>query len=352
MFDVMSTLKPSLHKGLFVNILKCLQKCSRSFQTLNSEDKHTQENTKSRHIYSKIWKFSDVKSTSEYLVGNVFYHKDGVIALTKPANLGSSKKEDSIYYCLPYLAQEFGYKYLKLVHVPDRHHSGVTILASDAKIAQSLELALRRSKAIYSKEPKQTFMAITVGHPINDEDTKKIGVTKRHKDNVKYPLILSHWGANEVKRREVNVGCVNHKVIAKSESAALVLVSTWQLRHHCPRMFLSDIMLSPVLGDNMFGPRVSSLFEKPVLIKPWHAPAVKALPPLLLQTLNVRSGAESLIPLHFHLHELVLHGYLKDGSDLVLHSEPPDFFLWTQKRLNLQVPDETRNCLTGVDTVS
>lgn len=352
-FTDMSSFKSCLQKVYFSNTIHSFKNSLCSFHScnVNNSDQSIHEKSKSFHEYSSIWKYLDVESTSKYLLENVFYHQNGVVAINKPLNLGSSRTEDTIYNCLPYLAKEFGYKYLQLVSVPDKYCSGVTLLSSNEKITKRIEKSLKRSKAIFSRDPKQTFLAVTVGRPSMQENVNQYGVTKRRKDNINYPLVLHDWGANEVKRREVNVGFIRHNVLATSEFASLVSVSTWQMRHHFPRMYLSDVMFSPVLGDNMFGPRVGSVFEKPVLIKPWHAPAVKALPLPLLQALNARSGSETLIPLHFHLHELVLHQFLIDGSHLVLQTEPPNYFQWTLEKLNLSF-SESRNCQSKADIFS
>jgi len=181
-------------------------------------------------------------------------------------------------------------------------------------------------------------LAVTVGQPILADDSQQYAVTKQYKNKDRYFLILREWAHNAVKRREVNYGTIGHKLLAQSELASLVCVSTWQSRNHCPRIFLSDVLISPALGDLKFGPRVSSLFGKPICIKPWLAPAVQCLPPPYLQKLHLKSGAEELVPLHFHLFELTLHKFLKDKADLVLQAEPPDYFKWSCQQLSLEIP--------------
>lgn len=300
----------------------------------------TQESEKKKkgHIYSRRWKYMNVESTSKYLLEKIIYHEGGIVAINKPPDLGSSKQDCSIYHSLPFIAQELGYKYLKLVKVPEKSISGVTILAADAELAVKVSRAIRRSKAIFSQSPKQKFLALTIGHPISNEGNGKFAVKSQYNDKRKHSLILRTWTENERKRRDVNIGVIHHKVLAQSDLASLVEVSTWQEHENCPRVFLSDILLSPALGDQKFGARVSSLFEKPILLKPWMAPAVKALPAPLLKSLRVLSGSEGLIPMHFHLHEITLHGLNKDKSHLVLRAEPPDYFQWSCNQLNLELP--------------
>lgn len=335
----MMALRPCVHSfsRRHTQVIKSNNLSITTFAVLNIA---AQQEQKRSHKYSQRWQFKDVESTTKHLLQQVVYHKDGVLAINKPPDLGSSKAESSIYHSLPSLAKEFGYKYLKLVSVPEKSVSGVTILAAEVSIADHIQKALRRSKSVYTHDPRQKFVAVTVGHPILENGYEKVGISLQHKGKEKYPIISRQWSANAVKRREVNVGTVGYRTLAKSPEASLVSVSTWQLRHHCPRVFLSDVLLSPALGDQQFGSRASSLFGKPILLKPWAAPVVKALPLPLLEKLHVRSGSEQLVPLHFHLHEVTLSDFLPGKKDLVLRAEPPDYFKWTCEQLALEWPTD------------
>ncbi|XP_034256762.1 mitochondrial mRNA pseudouridine synthase Rpusd3-like isoform X2 [Thrips palmi] len=337
------TIKSSQLRNLLCNCaplrnkFDSVSKSSSSFHAAAENEQRRKE-----HTYVRRWKYVNVESTSKYLLGQIIYNKDGIVAINKPPDLGSSKEDCSIYHTLPFLAKELGYKYLKLVKVPEKSISGITILVADAALAEEVSKSIRRSKALFSDDPKQTFLALTVGHPLKDEGSERFAVKIQNHENQKHCYIVRKWTENERKRRDVNIGVVSHKVVAQCEQASLVSVSTWQEHAHCPRVFLSDILLSPALGDKKFGTRVSSLFGKPVLLKPWIAPAVKALPPPLLKHLSVLSGSEGSIPMHLHLQELTLHGFKKDNSDLILRADPPEFFLWSCKQLNLELPTVDR----------
>lgn len=60
------------------------------------------------------------------------------------------------------------------------------MLAAEASIADQVRKSLRRSKAVFSADPKQKFLAVTVGQPILDDDSQQYAVTKQYKNKDKY----------------------------------------------------------------------------------------------------------------------------------------------------------------------
>lgn len=140
------------------SLCKCatLQNKFDSVSVSSSADQKHEENEKQKkgHVYSQRWKYENEESTSKYLLEKIIYHHgrtkmnfwilwkmffcqmhkragfyfywlslfivEGVVAINKPSDLGSSKNECSIYHSLPFLAKELGYKYLKLVKVPEK----------------------------------------------------------------------------------------------------------------------------------------------------------------------------------------------------------------------------------------
>lgn len=351
------------------NLLKCVQykspstyRCLEVFsvhfcctsQVFNSES--SVESKKRKHVYQERWRHKSVDSTNQYLLKQVVYHKDGLVCLNKPPDLGSSKlcpnkpSEDdfNIHHSLPFLAERLGYGKLMIASIPEKYVSGVTVLVSNAKLADEVSKALRRSKAVFSRDPKKTFLAVTEGHPILVENFQKYGVCQQIVNKKTHNLLLRDWGRNQEKKRTVHYGTVGHKVLDKSEFASLVSVSTWQDRLHLSRLFLSDVLISPALGDQKYGPKVTSLYGKPIVLKPWTAPAIKAVEPALLKKLCLESGSEAFIPLHFHLQELALYGLVGKKKSLVLRADPPDFFKWTCGQLDLRIP-ETEGC--GVERI-
>jgi hypothetical protein len=67
-------------------------------------------------------------------------------------------------------------------------------------------------------------------------------------------VFVNTWSKNEVKRADVSLLRLHHKVLSSTsdESASLIEVcSSWN-RAHCVRTFLAAKLLTPVLGEYNF----------------------------------------------------------------------------------------------------
>lgn len=124
----------------------------------------------------------------------------------------------------------------------------------------------------------------------------------------------------------------------KNGTASLVKISTSSTTWHFLRVYMASLM-SPVLGDNVHGARISFKGAQPKKISPFShtAQLPQEIPPSLLSELGLRKGLQVLIPVHLHLSKLIIPGF-RNKTDLVIEAPVPSTFLWTCQRLGLQLP--------------
>lgn len=84
-------------------------------------------------------------------------------------------------------------------------------------------------------------------------------------------MLLKKWSVNSTKRGTVKVCKFKHQTLKTGTDnlSSLVEVSSSQKRYHCIRLFLASQLLSPVLGDNLFGSYVKSVMGVKVPVDHW-----------------------------------------------------------------------------------
>ncbi|KAI5734888.1 hypothetical protein M8J77_011648 [Diaphorina citri] len=279
------------------------------------------------------------------LTNNAIYFDSHILVLNKPYGLkrqhvlskspsfiklnpaAASLDEYSLKDAIPALCEIYHTPQLTIVKCPDRYMSGITVLASSDKVAAKFDKCIRcaRSEFLFPK-----YQAVCVGTPKVREKKHVLGIVmEERKDlnikdrfNEKRMVFVNTWSKNEVKRADVSLLRLHHKVLSSTsdESASLIEVSSNWNRAHCVRTFLAAKLLTPVLGDHIFSARVKYVFDKPVLGDLWNFDHhMQYLPAKLKEKLKVRrKGEELTIPEHIHLSQLTLPGYYRDQQNLVL----------------------------------
>jgi 23S rRNA-/tRNA-specific pseudouridylate synthase len=107
------------------------------------------------------------------------------------------------------------------------------------------------------------------------------------------PVVMQKWSKNAVKRGEVKVVRVEHRTLYRQDLASLVEICPSATKWHFLRVYLAHL-LSPVLGDSLYGSRVHQMMGVPISINPCsdaaRGPKVKI--PLFLQN-NINSEAKN-----------------------------------------------------------
>uniref|UniRef100_A0ACB8EGH8 Uncharacterized protein n=1 Tax=Sphaerodactylus townsendi TaxID=933632 RepID=A0ACB8EGH8_9SAUR len=109
----------------------------------------------------------------------------------------------------------------------------------------------------------------------------------------------------------------------------------------CQLLVHLSLILSPVLGDHVYSSRVGTVLGEPFLLSSESAlPRTQVLDEYLLCKLHLQQSQMHRLPLHLHLHQLLLPGAASSASSTVLMAPPPPFFLQTLNLLGLRLGTE------------
>ncbi|XP_039403410.1 mitochondrial mRNA pseudouridine synthase RPUSD3 isoform X2 [Mauremys reevesii] len=132
----------------------------------------------------------------------------------------------------------------------------------------------------------------------------------------------------EVERKEVKQTLTRYKVLGVAPGCGLVQLQPMtafpgQLLVHL------TLLLCPALGDHVYSARVGTVLGEPFLLPVGSAlPRTQVLGEQLLRRLRLTQQLLHRLPLHLHLHQLLL-------PTAILTAPPPPFFLQTLRLLGL-----------------
>lgn len=321
------------------------------------------------HEYQKQNAWRSLKQFADFLTASIIYNRDGLVVLNKPYGIGlspppivtsqHSKYTDKIldgqrqYYLMeavPHVAGNLGYKNLTVLKIPERYASGVTVLSSCEKVVDKIKTCLK--KASGHQQLCAHYWTVVIGNPQPNSAFVKVGLTFKENpcaSNDKQPIVVHKWSRNAVKRGDVKVIKVEHRTLYKQDLASLVEVCPSATKWHFLRVYLTHLV-SPVLGDNLYGSRVHQVMGVPIAINPCSdaARGPKKLPQNLQAALSIKPGQEVIIPAHLHLRRLILPHYLGKGNDFIIEAPLPSSFQWTCESLGLLPADYAENMSCAV----
>uniref|UniRef100_A0A1B6DM60 Pseudouridine synthase RsuA/RluA-like domain-containing protein n=1 Tax=Clastoptera arizonana TaxID=38151 RepID=A0A1B6DM60_9HEMI len=332
------------------------------------------------HVYREISPWMSNRELAKDLIKHILFYENGLLVINKPYGVtfsrdGSYKppkpeeklkkminhqelespiiKETyestgivnddlSLLKALPYIQEELGVDKLFIVKVPERYTSGIAILATEKSVEEKVQLSILKSR--YSKESVDTFQAVVIGKPRYNGGKIKLGLTldvmKGSKQ--KKPILLREWSNNAVKRGEVLLTTFSYQLLRESEDSRMTLVEIRcdRKKWHCVRLFCSNFLLTPVLGDNLYGGRVKNVMGVTLPVNHWSkvSEEPQKLSSEVLSILEVTKEDLKIIPTHLHLSKVILPHYDKKGLNLELVATPPDFFTWTCQKSSLVDP--------------
>lgn len=82
------------------------------------------------------------------------------------------------------------------------------------------------------------------------------------------PVVVHNWSKNSMKRGDVKVFRVEHHTLCKNNLASLVEIRPSATKWHFLRVYLAHLM-SPVLGDSLYGSRVHQVMGVDLAINPF-----------------------------------------------------------------------------------
>ncbi|XP_047004184.1 mitochondrial mRNA pseudouridine synthase RPUSD3-like isoform X2 [Schistocerca americana] len=308
-----------------------------------------------KHVYSQLCPWNNVRSFVDHLLKNICYNRDGLVILNKPYGISvkpPTKKnflsesyllntavvgdcQETLLDALPYIAEELGYRSLSPVKTPGRYASGITILSADESVAKNVRKSMNygkvQDKVIYN------YWLVVVGQPQPDSGSENIGITLKKGPGQLQVILETKWSKKSVKRQEIFPTFVEYSTLEKGSLCSLVEFKTSRTKWHFIRIY-SAYLLSPVLGDHLYGGRVQHVLGIPVAISPYsdHAKLPQRLSKQLVAALELKPGEDLIIPAHIHFKSLILRSYEGKNNDLIIDAPPPDYFLWSCKKLMLE----------------
>ncbi|XP_066902065.1 mitochondrial mRNA pseudouridine synthase RPUSD3 isoform X2 [Halyomorpha halys] len=311
----------------------------RTLRAVLRTEKHFHQSSRNNHPF----KISSYKSyeLAEELCKNIVYNDNVVFNKPPGVSLGQNTelKEGLTFDAVrPHLLKSLNCQELFPAKVPERYASGVAIYCKNQLMLNRVQKCLRSMKG--TRHLAEFYDCVVIGQPSTPEGNFEGGITvATPKDGRKQKGIkfVTEYSKIKVRNGEIKPVKLEHSTLSESEYASRLMISTTTRKLHSVRVYAATEIVSPILGDHVFGRFVRYVLRKPVLIDQFSPVAQQAqkLPPDLLSKLELSSRNDIEIPLHLHLCRVQLKNFLGKNEHLEFRAKPPDFFIWTCEVLHL-----------------
>ncbi|XP_054933047.2 uncharacterized protein [Dermacentor andersoni] len=199
-----------------------------------------------KHVYRNLYPWKSKGEFVRDLAGSIFYNQDGLIALSKPYGVplsfnfhkggrsqsmlkqrlhvsGFGESPYSLEDAIEGLAVHLNVDQIIIIKSAERYASGVTILASNERAAQSVQKAVLRAKPM--QIPYTTAWIIAKGYPVRDEVKEKVAIKLVPvNESEKRVEVLREFSKTASKTRLVKTVLVECKTLSKNTSMAMCLL--------------------------------------------------------------------------------------------------------------------------------
>jgi len=273
------------------------------------------------------------------------FQDENIVAINKPqgVSVNGSVYGKSIVDMLPLLANKYGCKDgdLEVGIGVKSFYSGLIVLSKSKKVKEALQKSTRRDAA--TRNPYLSYLAITNGVPECDNRTKHLQYLERvYLHNTQMSTVIEKCQ----NKRKANTACsvnyvVDPLVVNTETGAALVKVLIDKDKWDAVPCMLSH-HLSPILGDEIYSRRVSSLIGTRMAVPPHSAPpGPQSLPEeikIQIKDQELLDGGNRRLMLHrYQMHLTQVPN--KHAKPLTLTAKPPLLFIETLKHLGLYKED-------------
>ncbi|XP_063284218.1 mitochondrial mRNA pseudouridine synthase RPUSD3 [Pelobates fuscus] len=276
----------------------------------------------------------------ELVAQNVVYSKGPLVAVNKPQGLSISgiPEEVSLSSLLPELQQHLGIRSeLHVVKAAPKESSGLVLLSSCHTTSKHIEEFYAKCRK--SQTPVVTFCAVTMGIPSPLEGEVNVALTIEQVGEHKLVVPITHPTKGSLERREVKNTETHYKVLDSADSCALVQLQPMSV-------FQSQLLvhmtwkLCKVLGDHTYSARVGKVLGEPIYVPIDIAvPQTQVLEEKILRKMHFTQQQMHRMPLHLHLHQLLIPNHDEQKGSMLLTAPPPPFFLRTIKLLGLTMKE-------------
>ncbi|CAH1404540.1 unnamed protein product [Nezara viridula] len=314
----------------------------KTLQAILRTEKYFHQSSRNNHPY-KVTNYKSYE-LSEELCKNIVYHDNDIVVLNKPQGVSLGQNAElrgkglTFDVVRPFLMKSLDCKELYPAKVPERYASGVAIYCKNQPMLNRVQKCLRSMTCI--KHPAEFYECIVIGQPSIREGNfvGGITVTSPKNDNKKRGIkLVTEFSRNRVKNGEVKPVKLEHSTLSENDYASRLVISTTCRKHHSVRVYAATEIISPILGDHVFGRFVRTILGKSVLINQFSQTAQQPqkLSTDLLSKLELSSRNDIEIPLHLHLFKIQLKDIFGANKHLEFTAKPPDYFIWTCETLHL-----------------
>ncbi|XP_036037223.1 mitochondrial mRNA pseudouridine synthase RPUSD3 isoform X1 [Onychomys torridus] len=273
---------------------------------------------------------------ADVLRAAVVDQKGPLVTLNKPQGLPVTGRpgELTLLSVLPQLSRALGlgHQELQVVRAPGKEASGLVLLSSCPQTASHLQKFFIHSRR--TRRPTATYCAITDGIPEPSEGTVHMALKLERRDGVDLAVPMTSPSRKDILGG-VKRTLSHFHVMATGCGCALVqlqplTVFPSQLQVHMA------LQLCPMLGDHTYAARVGTVLGQRFL---WPAettePRTQVLDEALLRRLHLHPSQVAQMPLHLHLHCLLLPGPRSRDPPRELLAPLPPYFSRTLRCLRL-----------------
>ncbi|XP_034367085.1 mitochondrial mRNA pseudouridine synthase RPUSD3 isoform X1 [Arvicanthis niloticus] len=262
--------------------------------------------------------------------------KGPLVTLNKPQGLPVTGKpgELTLLSVLPQLSQALGIEHqeLQVVRASGKEASGLVLLSSCPQTTSRLQKFFTHSRR--AQRPTATYCAITDGIPEPSEGTVHMALKLERMDGIDLAVPVTSPSRKDIQEG-VKRTLSRFHVMATGCGCALVQLQPLTV---FPRQLQVHMVLQlcPILGDHTYAARVGTVLGQRFL---WPAETTKpqrqVLDEALLRHLQLSPSQVAQMPLHLHLHRLLLPGTGPKDPPSELLAPLPAYFSRTLQCLQL-----------------
>uniref|UniRef100_A0A8I3X0A8 Pseudouridine synthase RsuA/RluA-like domain-containing protein n=1 Tax=Callithrix jacchus TaxID=9483 RepID=A0A8I3X0A8_CALJA len=235
---------------------------------------------------------------------------------------------------LPELSQSLGLgdRELQVVRASGKETSGLVLLSSCPQMTSRLQKFFIHARR--AQRPTATYCAVTNGIPATSEGKIQTALKLEHIDGVNLSVLVKAPSRKDILEG-VKKTLSHFRVLATGSGCALVqlqplTVFSSQLQVHMV------LQLCPVLGDHTYSARVGTVLGQRFLLPAESTkPQTQVLDEALLRRLQLTPSQAAQMPLHLHLHRLLLPGTRARDTPIELLAPLPPYFSRTLQCLGL-----------------
>ncbi|KAL0605574.1 Mitochondrial mRNA pseudouridine synthase RPUSD3 [Plecturocebus cupreus] len=264
--------------------------------------------------------------------------KGPLVTLNKPQGLPVTGKpgELTLLSVLPELSQSLGLgeRELQVVRASGKESSGLVLLSSCFQTTSRLQKFFIHARR--AQRPTATYCAVTNGIPAASEGKIQTALKLEHIDGVNLSVPVKAPSRKDILEG-VKKTLSHFRVLATGSGCAVVqlqplTVFSSQLQVHMV------LQLCPVLGDHTYSARVGTVLGQRFLLPAESTkPQTQVLDEALLRCLQLTPSQAAQLPLHLHLHRLLIPGTRARDTPIELLAPLPPYFSRTLQCLGLRL---------------